>query len=230
MRNFLIAGLAGVLIVASSPTFAAKPPDTWDGLLRVQAKKLDAVYLMPDADFRIYTKVIIDLPQIAFRKNWQRDYNSTNRGTSGRVGDEDVRRAIDGASERFREVLTKTYTDAGYQVVSQPGADVLRLSTAIINVDVVAPDMMTAGRSRTYSEEAGEATLAVEARDSLSGALLGRALDRRIAGDNSSFRRNSVTNRSDFDRLFSIWAKLSAEGLAKLKALSPVDADGALRK
>lgn len=230
MRIFLIAGVAGALIATSSPISAAKPPDTWDGLLRVQAKRLDAVYLMPDADFRVYTKVMIDMPQIAFRKNWQRDYNSTYRGTMGRISDEDVRRAVDEASSRFSEVLTKAYTDAGYQIVTQPGADVLRLSTAIINVDVVAPDVMTAGRSRTYSDEAGEATLALEARDSLSGALLGRALDRRIAGDNSSFRRNSVTNRSDFDRLFSIWAKLSVEGLAKLKALSPVDADGALRK
>lgn len=230
MRTFPIALLAGFLITVSSPSFAAKPPDTWDGLLRVSAKKLDAVYLMPDADFRVYTKVIIDAPQIAFRKNWQRDYNTSYRGTAGRISDADVRRAVDEASERFREVLTKSYTDAGYEVVSQPDASVLRVSTAIINVDVVAPDVMTAGRSRTYAEDAGEATLALEARDSLSGALLGRALDRRVAGDNSTFRRTSVSNRADFDRLFSIWAKLSVEGLGKLKALSPVDADGALRK
>lgn len=230
MRKFLVAGLVGVAMAVSSPTSAAKPPDTWDGLLRVDAKRLDAVYLLPDADFRVYTKIIIDAPQIAFRKNWQRDYNSATRGLSGRVTDEDVRRAIDGAGERFREVLTQSYTAAGYAVVSQPGPDVLRLSTAIINVDVVAPDIMTAGRTRTYAEDAGEATLAVEARDSLSGALLGRALDRRVAGDNSTFRRSSVTNRSDFDRLFSVWAKLSVDGLAKLKALSPVDADGVLRK
>ncbi|MBV1688577.1 hypothetical protein KRR38_13045 [Novosphingobium sp. G106] len=33
-----------------------------------------------------------------------------------------------------------------------------------------------------------------------------------------------------FQIVDSIWAKLSVEGLGKLKALSPVDADGALRK
>ncbi|HEX8058373.1 MAG TPA: DUF3313 family protein [Novosphingobium sp.] len=230
MRRLPIAWLAGFLIAVSSPLIAAKPPDTWDGLLRVSSKKLDAVYLMPNADFRSYTKVIIDAPQIALRKNWQRDYNTSTMGTAGRISDSDVRRAIDEASERFREILSKSYTDAGYEVVSQPDAAVLRVSTAVINVDVVAPDVMTAGRSRTYAEDAGEATLALEARDSLSGALLGRALDRRIAGDNSTFRRTSVSNRADFDRLFSIWAKLSVEGLGKLKALSPVDADGALRK
>jgi hypothetical protein len=230
MRKLLIAGLACVMIGVGSPSFAAKPPDTWDGLLHVRSDKLDAVYLAPDADFRMYTKVIIDVPQIAFRKNWQRDYNSTNRGTMGRIDNDDIRRAVDEASGRFRELLAKTYTNAGYQVVSEAGPDVLRLSTAIINVDVVAPDMMTAGRSRTFAPEAGEATLAIEARDSSSGALLGRALDRRIAGDNSTYLRNSVTNRSDFDRLFSVWAKLSAEGLAKLKALSPVDSEGVLRK
>lgn len=229
MRKILVA-FAGALIAAGAPAHAAKPPDTWDGLLRVKANRLDAVYLMPNADFRTYTKVIIDPPQIAFRKNWMRDFNSSRRGTSGRVTEADVRREIEEGAQRFREKLEKEFAGAGYEIVSQPGPDVLRLATAIINVDVVAPDVMTAGRSRVYANEAGEATLAVEARDSETGALLGRAVDRRIAGDNSTFLRNSVSNRSDFDRLFTVWARLSAEGLTKLKAMSPVDAEGRLRK
>lgn len=229
MRRFLMASFACALIAASSPVSAAKAPDTWDGLSKVRANKLDAVYLMPEADFRVYRKIMIDDPQIAFRKNWQRDYNSSRMGTQ-RLSGEDVRRAVEEGSSRFRETLAKAYTADGYEIVTTAGPDVLRLSTAVINVDVVAPDTMKAGRSRTYSEEAGEATLVVEARDSESGALLGRALDRRIAGDNSTLLRNSVTNRSDFDRLFSVWAKLSADGLTKLKTLSPIDANGVLRK
>jgi hypothetical protein len=92
----------------------------------------------------------------------------------------------------------------------------------VINMDVAAPDMMTAGRSVSFSKEAGEATLVIEVRDSESGQLLGRALDRREAGDSMPYNRNSTTNRADFSRLFRTWAKFSAEGLTKLKATSPI--------
>ena len=42
----------------------------------------------------------------------------------------------------------------------------------------------------------------VEARDSSTGALLGRALDCRLAGDAAPYLRNSVTNKADFKSLF----------------------------
>lgn len=229
MRRIFIAA-AAICVLAGPIEAQARTPDTWDGLMRVRAKKLDAVFLLPGADFRAYTKVMIDTPQIAFQKNWQRDQNSAGRGLSGRVSDEDVRRTIDEASGRFHEVLVKFYTQAGYEIASQPGPDVLQLSTAIINLSIAAPDTMSAGRSRTYSREAGEATLVLEARDSLTRSLLGRAVDERIVGSHASFRRNSATNRSDFEQLFTTWGGISAEGLDDLKALSPIDAEGALRK
>jgi hypothetical protein len=34
--------------------------------------------------------------------------------------------------------------------------------------------------------------------------------------------RNSVTNRSDFERLFRQWANISVEGLKELKAMPPI--------
>jgi hypothetical protein len=38
--------------------------------------------------------------------------------------------------------------------------------------------------------------------------------------------RTSVSNRADFSRLFKTWAKASTNGLATLKSLSPINADG----
>jgi hypothetical protein len=64
--------------------------------------------------------------------------------------------------------------------------------------------------------------MVVEARDSQTGALLGRALDRRLAGDNQRFLRNSVTNRADFRALFRRWARDSIDGLRRLQSTSPV--------
>ena len=88
--------------------------------------------------------------------------------------------------------------------------------------DEGSPDISAGGRTRVYSVEAGGATLIVEARDSETDALLGRAADSRVAGNNGSGLRTSVSNKADFSELFTTWAKASANGLAELKALSPV--------
>ncbi len=95
----------------------------------------------------------------------------------------------------------------------------------MIDIDVVAPDT-GASRNRSYSQEAGAGTLVIEVRDSMTNALLGRAVERRIAGDNGRWLRTGVSNRADFDRLFRSWAEASANGLVELKALSPVDVNG----
>ena len=123
---------------------------------------------VPGADFRGYTKVIIDEPEAAFRKNWLRDYNRSSRGVSRRLSDDDAQKMLGEASKGLKDVFTKAFTDGGYQVVTQPGPDVLRIRTAVIDLHVNAPDMnmRTAGRSRSYSSEAGTGTLILEARDS----------------------------------------------------------------
>lgn len=225
MFRGLTTSLAGLTVAAaliSSPLSAASPPANWDGLTKVQSKALDAVYLAPGADFRTYTKVIIDPPDVALRKNWLREYNSDQRDPGKHISTKEAAKILDEAKVGFEKIFTEAYTAAGYQVVTEPGADVLRLRTAVINVEVNAPDTMSAGRSRSYSREAGGATLVLEARDSTSNALLGRAVDSREVGDGVPYRRTSVSNRADFAQLFKSWAKVGANGLATLKAASPI--------
>ncbi len=232
-----VAAAVTLALVAPAATTAqdnsaatAAPTETdWGGLLRVKAKKLDAVYLLPEADFRPYTKVMLDPTEVAFRKNWQRDQNRAG-DFSGRVSDADARRILDQAGTGFDEILAKAFQDAGFTVVTEAGPDVLHVETAVINLDVTAPDTMSAGRTRTYSREAGEATLVMEVRDSLSGSTLGRAIDEDETGDMGLYVRNRATNTADFERLFRNWAKSAAEGLIELRDLSPVDAAGALAR
>jgi hypothetical protein len=110
--------------------------------------------------------------------------------------------------------------------VTNPGRDVLQLSPAVIDLYINAPDVMAPGRSRTYTVEAGEATLVLEARDSMSGALLGRVLDRRETNDTGHLSMSSsVTNIADFEMLFSQWAKIAIKGAQELKEQSPVPTD-----
>jgi hypothetical protein len=226
MRNIPAAVLAIVLLAGSTLSMGAKPPDTWDGLLRVDSKNLDGVYLEPGADFRGYTKVLLDPVEVAFRMNWQRDQNRESLDLTTHVSDEDARKILNEARTGFDKLFADAYTKAGYQVVTVPGPDVLKVSTAIANLDVVAPEDNYPGISRTYSREAGQATLAIEARDSISGELLGRAVDQRDTGDFGPYIRNSVTHIADFRQMFQKWADISVKGLGELKQLSPIDPDG----
>ena len=214
------AAIAAAMQVAAPA--AAKPPTNWDGLVQVKAKRLDLVYLQPGADFRGYTKVMLAPTELAFQKDWRRDYNSATRSLSGRVSDRDIQEALTKGVAAANDIFADAWTKAGYTVVSEPGPDVLRVNTGIVNIRVSAPDQPVAGRSYNFAGEAGSATLFVEARDSTTGALLGRAIDQRIAGDNSAAWRTSSSNRADFRAMVERWADVSVRGIGELKALSPV--------
>lgn len=223
-RRVVVTALAALCLLGSAApqALAASPPATWDGLSNVKSKRFDAAYVLPGSDFRVYTKVMMDPTEVAFRKNWVRDYNNEAMDLSQRIDKDDAQKMLDAARTGFEKVFIKAYNDAGYQVVTAPGPDVLRVRTGVANLYVAAPDRPTAGRSRTFSDEAGSATVVIEVRDSETGALLGRAVDSRIAGDTGPFMRNSVTNRADFTELFQRWAKISIEAMAELKAMSPI--------
>jgi hypothetical protein len=106
-------------------------------------------------------------------------------------------------------------------LVSAPAEDALKVFVGVANVDVAAPEMRSMGPNRVYSDQAGQATLVIEARDSLSGELLGRAVDHGFAGDNLMTWRTSASNWADFGHLFDGWARISAKGLQKLIASPP---------
>jgi hypothetical protein len=226
LRSFSVAVIA-LAAISAPPAFAKKPPDTWDGLMLVKTKKFDLAYLAPNADFKVYNKIMLDPVEAAFQKNWQRDFNNTVRGLDQRITDEEARDILTAAAEGLRDVFAKIYAENGFQVVEQPGSDVMRVRTAVIDLDVAAPDQMTASRTTTFTSEAGAATVVIELRDSMSGALLARGVDRRDIGDqNFMMRRTRVDNRADFSRAFRIWAKISVDALNNLKALNPINADG----
>ena len=221
--------LAAALLVGATPLLAQSQAteDNWEGLARVRSNKIELVYLLPGADFRPYTKVMLDPPEMAMQENWLRDQRRDASSLGGQVTERDVVRALDRGKTQFEKYFSAAFTKAGFAIVRSPGADVVRVRTGVVDIDVVAPDTMSAGRNRTFSEEAGAATLVVEVRDSVTNALLGRAIERRIAGDNGPWLRSAASNRADFDQLFRRWAETSANGLVELKALSPVDVNGA---
>jgi hypothetical protein len=218
--------LATLALIASfGTTLAADAPESWDGLVQVKPKRMDAAYLLPGADFRPYTRLLIDPTEVAFQKDWQKRVNSS-RQMSDRVSDEQAQEILAAARKNFDEIFIAAFKDSGYEIVTTPGPDVLRISTAVLNLYVNAPDTMSAGRTRSFTTEAGEATLVMEVRDSISGALMGRVLDRReTRGTGGVQMTSSVTNTSEFRTLFKQWAGITVKGLEELKAQSPVPMD-----
>lgn len=216
-RTILFATVAFAL---AAPVAAQEPAESWDGLVEVNARRIDSAFLLPGADFRPFTKVMLDQPEVAFRNNWMRDMNRS-RSASRRVSDADAARILDSVGSNTIDIFTRAFTDAGFEVVTRPGPDVLRVQTAVVNLFVNAPDTMSAGRSTTFTTNAGEATLVLEARDSQTGALLGRIVDRRetrgIPG-----QTNRVTNTSEFRTLANNWARIAASRLGTLKEISPI--------
>jgi hypothetical protein len=218
-----LKSLATVALLACLGTALADDmPDSWDGLVEVKPKRMDAAYVLPGADFRPYTKVLLDPAQVAFRKDWMKSMNES-RDISRRVTDEDAAKIMEAARSNFDDIFREAYEKAGYTVVTAPGSGVLRISTAVINLYVNAPDKMSPGVTRTYTANAGEATLVIEARDGATNTLLGRVLDRRETRDSGTMQlATSVSNLSDFRTLFKQWASTSTKGLEELKEHSPV--------
>jgi len=205
---------------------ADEAPTNWDGLIEVKPRKMDAVFLMPGADFRPYTKVMIDPTDVAFHKDWMKNMNEPSRELSRRISQDEAAEILAAARSNFDDIFHEAFTKAGYAVVTAPGPDVLRVSTAVVNLYLNAPDTMSPGRSRTFTANAGEATLVIEVRDSPTNALLGRVVDRRETLDSGGMQMaTSVSNLSDFRQLFKQWATTTAKGLDELKAHSPVPRD-----
>lgn len=176
-----------------------------EGLERVKVKGVDAAYRRPGANLSAYNKLLVHPAYVEFSKNWKPEQDSALY----RMNEPDREKIRTGIAEMFAEVMQKELQDkGGYQLVDEPAPDVLEVRPAIVNLYINAPDisMQTAGRTRTYTADAGEMTLVIELRDSVTGTLLSRAFDRR-SGDNMTWQwTTSVTNSAEARRIIAGWA------------------------
>ena len=203
-----------------------------DGLVKVKSKHFDEVYLRPGADFRGYTKVMLNPTQVTFAKSWKKDMNANRVALLQATSVEDADQIAEKVRAGLGDVFTNALKSGGYEIVAAPGGDVLRVSLRVIDLYINAPETITlAPTSRVYTLDAGQGTLALELRDATTGALLGRVVDHRTAGNRGNFRSSlrsttPVSNRFDFGRQFDMWARNWVESLDELKAQSPLATQG----
>jgi len=192
-----------------------EPPAEWDGLQRVKLKGVDAAYARPGADFRIYNKIIIDPIQVAFHKEWDKESTFYKQKLTTAQLDDIKQRMGKLAEETFANVFSK---DGGLQVVTAPGPDVLRFSSAIVDLWPRAVDTQEPGRNYTYTTSAGSAVLYAELRDSETNQLIGRVVDGREARNSGTMRwTNSVENTAQARMMVSDWARILRKRYEALK-------------
>jgi len=219
--SFAIMALL-LTIAAISPVWAknSQPAVNDEGMELVKDSELAIVYAVPGADLSIYKQIWLEDATVAFKKNWQRDQN---RYKSLKIRTSDMERIQHEVATVFREVFTKELLDGGYQMAEEAGHDVLILKPAIVDLDVIAPDVQGSSRSLSFSESAGEMTLKLELYDSVTGDKIAKATDRkRDYRRGYAEWRSSVSNRSDAKRMMTSWAKAFRSSLdeAKLAAIS----------
>ena len=191
------------------------PPEEWDGLVLQPGTRLGAVFVKPDAEVVAYRSVMIDPVEVSFARNW--DPNRGGRSQLGRLNADDMAAIKTGVADLFRETFRAELERGGYQLVDVAGPDTLRVTAAIVDLYITAPDTMSAGRSRTYSANAGRMTLVAELRDSMTGEILARAVDARSARSTGTWNiTNRVTNTADARRAMGIWATALRQALDEM--------------
>ena len=223
MRFFKFAPVTlATMLLAMAGTAIAKqeelPQITEDGLHRVADSKMAIVYAEPGADLAQYERIQLMDAYVAFKKNWARDQRSRSADKL-RVTSRDVEKIKTDLAKEFQEVFRKTLEDGGYEIVDESGEDVLLVRPAIINLDVNAPDTMSAGRSNTYTTSAGEMTLYIEIYDSVTGDLIAKAMDRKADTTRHGYYTwtNSVTNAAAARRILKGWATILLDALNEAK-------------
>ena len=218
MKKLSIVALAVLMAgcAAQEPSFQQGPDaeKTFDGLVRIDNGRFKDSWADPDVDFSRYNKIMVGKAVFEFRAVKDTGSSSSIRRSSQSefyISDESREKLIETVTEVFRDELDKSEKFTRSEVA---GPDVLVIVGALHDiVSRVPPDMV--GRSDIYLSSVGEATLILEARDSLSGETIYRAVDRRAAeqlGGQVSLS-NSVTNSAEVRRMARRWAIRLREGL-----------------
>jgi len=232
-HRLLLAARVGVatlalLVFAGSGGAAPKQPRietgpdaevTHDGLVRVQKSVVDAAWVKPTLDLTPYKKLMVVSQGVSFRKLEPVSDFQARSESQFPVKEENKERLSRELKTAFEAELKKLER---YELVTQPGPDVLLLVGAIIDVvSNIPPDIDSArfGRGGVYLTSIGDATLVIELRDSESGEILARAADRRAAESPFAFEVNNVTAWTEVRRLASYWASLMRRRLEEIEKI-----------
>jgi hypothetical protein len=210
----------GLLAGCASTSKAAALPDDWDGLQRRPSQDLDGVWVRPNVEFKAYKSVRLDPVQVEFDKNW--DPNEGVKSASRRISQVEIKEMREGLARGFQKELAAALQQGGYPLVEADGEETLRVGAGLVNVYINAPPRDEMGRTKTYVVDAGEMTMAMELRDSVTGQLLARVVDTARGQELNRMQwATGASNAFEASQTFKTWAQVLRRGLDTVNGKAP---------
>lgn len=196
-----LVGLAAVSSLAGAANLPA-PPAEAAGLVRQHAPGLGEYAVLPGSSFAGYHRVLVAPVEVAFVPKWAEQHRELRA--------DDIERLRQDFATLAREELQRGFASkGGLAAVDAAGAQVLEVRASVVDLNIAAPEVRDAAVRRDFVYSAGEATLVVEVRDSVTGKLLARAADHREMRNYYPDLRlaNSVTNDAEARDLVDAWTR-----------------------
>src|SRR5271165_1447285 len=212
LHALLVLSIAALGAAAAAPSQAASPV-TDAGLVAVQSHDFDQLFLRPNADLAGYRKILIDPARVTFRSDFNKNPQDS-LGFTRRLLPAEVQVIADDTAAALQGAIAQAFTTRGYEVATTAGPGVLRLSPSLVDLFVNAPDARPGGQFKSFTQQDdGETTLVLEARDAVSGTLLGRVVDHRHADKvyRTITGTTSVATNFWFENMFREWATTCAK-------------------
>ena len=177
-------------------------------------ERMNLVYVNPEANFAGYDKIIVDPVTI-----W------LNPGSNlSKVSPKDRQQM---ANELHEEIIKEFNKD--FEIVNIPGPGTMRFRVALVDakesnpfldtISTYVPQVRLIQAVATIGSETaafvGEAGVEAEARDALTGELLGAVVDRRAG--TKALGDSTFNSWSDMRRIFKQWVEQVREDICRRK-------------
>lgn len=219
MNKPLATLLASLLIMtgcAGTASIDTTAELTFDGLAPIKNSNFRVAWADPEVDFAKYNKIILVDAEFEFRAVKKTSQASSMRRSNTSefwIDDKTRAKLVETVTAVFSEELANA---KGFTITEERGPDTLILVGTLHDIVSRVPAQMI-GAGQIYLSSLGEATLILEARDSMSGETIYRAVDRRKierAGD--MVAANSVTTWAEVRLWARRWATRLRSGLESI--------------
>ena len=211
------------LLLAPALTTEATPellqPEE-EELLTVDQSRWGEIRIIAGTDWSAYDRIILETATVSFRKNWERDqrlrYNN-------QVREKDIERITEGLASQLDEIFRIELTETGnYSFSDTEGAGVMRITPAIVDLDIIAPDRMRKNIGYAFADSKGRMTLELQISDSVSDDLLAHMTDSREDPRRGYFEwTTTIQNRLAARDILWLWARRLGEWLEEQSQSSP---------
>lgn len=204
------ASLSGCAATSAAAPVPGNAEVNYEGLATVGSKAFDIAQVRPGTDFRAYSSVKLDKPELAYRTPDRADRQFP-------LTEEQKTRFRDGLVEAFDRAFADLQA---LELVDEPGPATLTLAIKVTDIVVtVTPSAVgRAGRGAALLEASAEAAITVELKDSQSNEILARGVDTGSARG-GALRTPEGEMRTRFEPSAKIVEKWAAQARAGLENL-----------